>query len=408
MKVKNKLLARALALSLTLVGYSCTDIVKDTPDASNAIQLNDTRDSRVKAETPNSIVRKSQDLQFLYVRENLKVIAEGILKASVDESFKDHLYAEINKKFDGDDNALINTLLNPSINSNASVVAMASQLRAISLLNATLNAFKGIEGQDLNPQIYIPFYENHKASSSNRARTNGESPMVVLWDGNEDQNVYPGYRMKGNQLSLSGIDVDEKYAEENEVWVFSLSETSSTASISISSGRKGANLRSNAFIDAYVEKMTIRDAKESWAGGKSEIHINAYTTFWNGTDPQTGQTNRIWNVPEANMVCLAKVPFKPDIRDKIERTYNCQINNSWDVYGTETSGRGDWFPYVIYEHDGWPASMDGNTVSVGTLDIEIQFRSSNSSYVHDKFNYSNTSTYSVDIAGQIKMNTKEN
>ncbi|WPR77727.1 hypothetical protein [Algoriphagus sp. NG3] len=69
----------------------------------------------------------------------------------LNKNFKEFLYGEIEKQFDGDYNVLIDVLLEKNVNSKSKAVGFSKRI---------IDEF---QSQDIYPQIFIPFYEELKA-----------------------------------------------------------------------------------------------------------------------------------------------------------------------------------------------------------------------------------------------------
>lgn len=108
-----------------------------------------------------SISTKTLTEQRDYLVTNFKVITNELAKATKDPNVRQLIEAEAAKQFDGDYNVLIKDLIKiPSI-------ALKVDINKI---NSGLNAFKGIEGSNYYPQIYVPRLSrklsNHATNSS--------------------------------------------------------------------------------------------------------------------------------------------------------------------------------------------------------------------------------------------------
>jgi len=91
--------------------------------------------------------------QYAYVRDNFKKILNDLAPLFKDPEFIVYLRSEAAKKFDGDYNVLIKTIIeNP----------MYKQRINFTKIQADLEAFKGLGGDDYYPQIYFPFFEQHE------------------------------------------------------------------------------------------------------------------------------------------------------------------------------------------------------------------------------------------------------
>jgi hypothetical protein len=135
-------------------------------------------------------------------------LSESVLGVVNNQEFRDKVYERVSSKFDGDYNALFETL--------------RSDMNPITLKSTgfqkSMNYFNA---RSLFPQIYIPHFEDLKASG----KLNKESPVVLIYTDEKESGSYPGYRIdEKGQLTKLDFLIDEEYAKNNEVWVISINE----------------------------------------------------------------------------------------------------------------------------------------------------------------------------------------
>lgn len=153
---------------------------------------------------------------------NLAIIGHAVLRLSADPEFRNVVYREIEKQFDGDNNVLLETLLEPHL-----AAKMNNKTDATEFKNA-LNSFYENDGMKRYPQIYIPFYEElkeKKRSGDARILTPASAPIIVPYTGENETGQYEGFRLAGDG-SLQKLDflVNEEYARNHELWVISVNE----------------------------------------------------------------------------------------------------------------------------------------------------------------------------------------
>ncbi len=178
--MKVKITVAILLLQIGL--FSC----KKTEDVSGENILNKT-----------AITTKSTKEQVDYDVINLKNIGLEIAKAATDKNFVDFVHAEVEKKFDGEYEVLIQDLQKNT--------AWASKLSSNQLLNS-LNQFKDIDGSNFYPQIYIPKFEakddiaHQSMLNPAAAPAPGSDTIVYVFYGGDSEvdsaaanEVYPGY-----------------------------------------------------------------------------------------------------------------------------------------------------------------------------------------------------------------------
>ncbi len=134
-------------------------------------------------------------------------MSEGYADLLGDTDFKNYVYKQIEKQFDGDYNVLLNKVENE----------YGNKLKSAKI-NNTISFFDSINKY---PQIFIPFYENLK--NSNKIGAN--NPILVIYTDENENGEYVGYQLNGSG-NLQKLDflIDEDFARNNEVWVFSINE----------------------------------------------------------------------------------------------------------------------------------------------------------------------------------------
>jgi hypothetical protein len=258
------------------------------------------------------ITSQSTAKQVAYAEGNLRKIGAEIAKLAKDDDFVNFVRTEARKKFDSEYEVLISDLKKNSI--------WASKLNSPNL-NEGLAAFRnigGISGYNFYPQIFIPKFQ-HDEESNNSSLSQYDSIKVVFYGGstgNEESLAtasYPAYSIdSAGLLHYWGI-VDENYANENEVWVFSLSESvdaqgrlilpcsdddpcgggGGTGGGGTGGGGTGGggtnpdidpvptiphprvNDPTHALVNCQIEHMRVNVFYESWLAGKSEVSIRA-------------------------------------------------------------------------------------------------------------------------------------
>lgn len=88
-----------------------------------------------------------------YVRQNLKVVAAELGSAMKELNFRNVVRAEAAKKFDGDYNVLVKTLLmNPAYGASLNTAGMRK----------ALDAFKSLEGENFYPRFTYPISDERR------------------------------------------------------------------------------------------------------------------------------------------------------------------------------------------------------------------------------------------------------
>lgn len=286
---------------------------------------------------------------------------------SRDSVFKKILYSEIDKKFDGERNVLIVSLLNScsEVNSNLedSLNNKSRHLQSTYNLNDLLWSFNFAESNEcFYPQIYIP---EHQLSGNFKI-------ITVAFNGDETQNAIIGNTLSDdNNSRIINISVDSNSIENDEVWIISLNESVNSYGLipiddTIMSPRSG--------FDARISFTKVKDLKESWFGGASELSVSRFVTWCGGVNPNTfvnealsipnftNQGTKIWSVLRKN-------------------------KNQWVGNGIPFTLKWWWntnepniLVAVFFEYDVFPAGVKSRSQPFGPINPTILFQSSNSPY----------------------------
>lgn len=348
------------------------------------------------AETEKSIAKLSIEKQYAYVREYLKAVATGLAPLFKDPTFIEYLHTEAAKRFDGDNNVLIKKILeNPVYGQRINNPRML----------AALNAFKGLDGENWYPQIYIPFFNKHEANRKNSAsRTEVvEGTKVVIYDGNEAVTTFPIYKYNAQDSLVETSDLaDEPYAEENELIVISLNETVNPDG-NLPPPIPDSHGGPHPLVNFRIKDLTVKDGKESWIAGASEVHMKALGSTWNHR--QFGYPNSAfvdYNVLRSSTDNkgheIRKIP-RGEIGYPIQNI-NYPLHTNWtiDNYFYDPIA----YCYVVFEYDAAPAGVKNNASKIiscvgcpeqGGANSYINFRSSNSAY--GKLDLPGSQNYSI-------------
>jgi hypothetical protein len=327
-----------------------------------------------------------------YLKKHLRSIANEIAIAAKSSEVRRYIENQAKLQFDGDYNVLIKDILFvPSISKKAN----------INKINSALAMFQQIEGNNYYPQIYIPRLSAPKQSAQYEILStdidSNEDPLFVIYDGDETALTFEAYELDENDSLIStGNFIDENYAISNEVYVFSLSESVNDDGIFLDSAIDPFRLppppTNDNSMNVQINKMTVLDPKESWAAGKSDVHIKAYRYTWNG----------YWNGGSSPPVReyisdkteygsgshLIKKFSKSDVKDKKEFTLNYSIQERWQFKYNDPV----IYYFVILERDAWPSPIRTAAAplfwahsTIAMNDRAHQFRSANSEYWIESF-----------------------
>lgn len=350
--------------------------------------------------TNNTITNKPIEQERAYVQENLKIIMGELGSVIKDAGFRNLIHSEVAKKFDGSYNVLIKTLLADPVYS--------SRLSTLKMKNA-LAAFRDIDGENLYPQIYIPNFEKHqqiRSGSVNNARLASTDAVAefVIYDGNETVTEVPSYTYNEEGIIIpTGSIVNEQYAMNNEIYVISINESVND------DGSVLAEIASSHppvlnTVNFRIEEMTVKECKESWLAGDSEVNMKAIASTWNHR--QFGDVNSpIVDYPVLRYA--ASDSYKGYEIKKIVRgeigfqiwNLNYPLNTDWLVANFYTDPIA--YTYVIFEYDKWPAGQKtGASLIPSSPDPNsnmnlLNFRSSNSPYGGEVSGYNSYTNYAI-------------
>jgi hypothetical protein len=316
-----------------------------------------------------SVEKLSQGEKVNYAEKHLKEIARGVAIANTKE-FRSSLYSEIeNKKF-GDYNVLLEELLEKGKNET-----FASRIKAnnSSDFDLSLNAFKEIEGLDYYPQVYIPFYEElQKATEEKKVLTVESSPSIIFHIMDTGQKEYPEYKITSKgELIETGKMINETYASENEVWIFSLNENFELSKEGLKV-YNNKNLNSRLLsASAIIDKIKCKCHKESWSAGASEVHIitivsdyefyNLDINLYGGGQNEGGQIYKF---------------SRSDVKNQSNKDVHFYIINDWDDRAPDKP----YGNYVIFEYDTWPTGKKTASWTQGGATLSWEYRSADGYY----------------------------
>jgi hypothetical protein len=358
---------------------------------------------------------QSNSKQVTYAEENLKAIGSEIARLSTDDNFVNFVRTQARKKFDGEYEVLIQDLQKSS--------EWGNQLRS-NKLNAALNAFKnigGTNGANYFPQIYIPTFQHNEDEGIGNVSNllTADSIIYIFYGGNSEVDTatntgdsYPGYYRDNNgNLQYWGM-VNEEYANTHEVWVYSLNEVVVNREGKHSlpedppclpndpnsppcgggggpTGGGGAsdpdndpveNARpvhptvgnpDNYIVNCKLQNMIVKDNKEHWLSGASEVSIRAALNCHNNLElgqPSSMASNKQYKSTQASPY-IGKLIYKvkrKQVRNGTTINANYTLQTGWP--SRYRASDPVYFDYVIFERDLWPSEKQSNMMP-GRLDL---------------------------------------
>lgn len=330
------------------------------------------------SENRKLIDTKSYEEQVDYVKYNLKNIGTELGLLANNESIKEVIYDQIERRFDGDYNVLIEHLMD-SINQSYSSGRISSvSAKSMQEIDLSLEQFKGIGKSNYYPQIHIPFFESFKernAGQSNSKLASNTPPMFVIYAGDESQEIYEGYQLNDKgELEETGIFIDETYAQTNEVWVISINERVNNEGVVDNAWQysESSNSRVSAYGDGVIPTIKVKSHKESWTMGASEVHVLRYvdnSTFTDRNGKKIATQGRGEN--EGDQIVKAS---RKDVKKKRTLAVDFNLVPGWNNMTT------DQVYYVIFEYDTWPTGLRDARWDKSNGTLILQYRSADSWY----------------------------
>lgn len=408
----------------------------------------------------------------IYLNQKLNQYGKIIAKLAQNQAMKKLVNERVSLKFDGDYNVLLNDLVRPQssetlslkknlnmssgpIPSNPNGPPSAINLQA---LEQALTEPLQVNGEILYPQIYIPFFEEQQPvevpigpiepgdpgtpvepdpclNAMATAIPDYPNPVIVPYDGEEvpGRETFTGYTYDQNGTLIENISVDECFAKRHRVWAITLNErVNDTGNVTppISGVPSPPTIERGA--DAYIPSMTIKENKESFIKGASEIYLIAAVSWENGINPASNQVEASFRSnknpkPQGVFNVVNDVDYNFFIRDfsrkEIRRQNSININftyfplstalySDYDsciglITGTSSTGtnynayqnckqtnpniktyyypdRGDYVYFLIYEYDTGILNLNGymtENIQANNNSIVFRFRSNENPYI---------------------------
>jgi hypothetical protein len=138
---------------------------------------------------------------------------QPLLTLAQDPNFRDIVRNGVARQFDGDDNVLMSDVINDAQQSGVIDTNSAAWQSFV----ANVAQFENINGTAYSPQIYIPNY-------SEGTLVPPSSTTMVVYETAPSTGAVAAYQVDGNGYLTYYGQVDEAWAETNELWVLSINE----------------------------------------------------------------------------------------------------------------------------------------------------------------------------------------
>ena len=363
------------ALMLPLAFTSCkkgNDLIAN----KDAVRASEESKSKVALQSRNRVMIND------VLDQNLNEISNVFLTISKDKSIRGYINRRAAEKFDGENNVLLKDLdvngddknLNSSV--NLQIAEKFKQSKGANLSDALLK-FKGIQGANFYPHIYIPEYDPAEATKSKFS-----TPVIVPFNGDDSKKqpywLGTAYDKDGNKVD--SIHVDEEFTKSNEVWVITPNERvdkdghvrkqyNPQAQKSVQSGSQTSALLGGG-PTAKITSMTIKANKESFIKGASEVEMAILISWNDAIKPGTTSYEATYYISDVAPVSPALNTYPTGLKvwgDHNDSTWfgaftrnevsshtphtNHQIYANLSSFTGWFPNRGDYFYYVIYESD---------------------------------------------------------
>lgn len=360
-------------------------------------------------ETSASITT-SQDLDdYKFLSNNLKQFAIILAPIINNSETRNIVRNKAKEKFDQEYEVLIKDLF-----TNNLIQSLVSKEKSEKLHVDLLER----SGTHLYPQIYIPRYqylEDNSLNTSTSPQVEIEdepvplNPILVFYSGDPEvdssqtNQSYPGYKIVENELVYYTM-VDEEYANEHEVWIFSINETVNSfgdlpcqfertgrggvminAACGGGGGGGGGSVnddpdydptdgpateglnyypdRSDNKINFMIQNMRVTIHNESWLSGASEVAIRAKLVCHNGRNLGIPSSFPDEYTSDQASGYIGRVIRKIKRRDIKYGIWQINVNYSLQSNWLNSIPSQDpvHFIYTIFERDVFPATLNGRS-----------------------------------------------
>ena len=269
-----------------------------------------------------------------YAFNTMLPIAEDILVRAQSDDFENTVYQMAGQRFDGETNVLVERI--------------AAEALGKRRYRDNLEAFRNIDGNNYYPQIFIPDYENYQSKPGD--------PVIVFYltddPGRDGTYSYVGYKVEDGKLVEHAM-INEQSLKNERVWVFSINENVDNFG-QVNIPDFGA-VQVNNGTGGRIDRIAVYDAKESWAGGSSELRIRGVMESWNGLDASGEVAGRQTIVSTTHpMGIRVKNLTRAELGSELEIDY--PLHDAWDQQ--EFLNGEVQLAFVLFEADVWPNSVN--------------------------------------------------
>ncbi len=284
--------------------------------------------------------------QIAYAEKHLLDIGKIISKLYTKKEFRNSLFTKMESKNNQElESRILMKDLLIDLNKNSSILSLKDKQN----LDASLKAFYNLDNQDWHVDLFIPFIDKQLAKYQNKSM-DPNKPVIVL--SVEEIPDPKGYQEDENgQLSLLDeritLDVANNIINTGRaLLVIGIGDGNDDYDDPWSGGNSGSTTNYPDYL--RLGRMKVKQNKEAWVSGKSEIHVRG---FW---DDESNQYGAFFSQHNASEYGSQMKQFRRRwISNGDTKTLNFSLLHDWD--NVDAIGIDQFFVYTIFEYDGWPA-----------------------------------------------------
>jgi hypothetical protein len=327
----------------------------------------------------DKIENKSLEEQIEYTKYHLLKIGSVISKLYQNAEFRTKLRSDLLAKNNNTESTIL--IIELISGENSKKYSFISNDDKVTLING-INAFKDIDGRDWEPEIYLPNFEDQNKTLY------PTKPVVIPFVVEEDDDTYEGYQ-ENNQGQLERLpdEISEEMSNNHgNVIILKLSEDVENDE----NDEEIVDIQPSGYYSksVYLQWIKVKEHKESWVAGASEINIKAVFENHYGTtlsdDEYLSTTRSSYGKTSDCRICdVTRKNVKK--KTKIDTNYLLQYQWYWtNYYGLfVTSNYPERYYYTIYEYDGWPSGFDPAPYNINDCAGSL-IRSSNIDYIRSE------------------------
>jgi hypothetical protein len=316
----------------------------------------------------DAIENASLEAKIVYAKEHLLEVGNIVSKLYNKKEFKKILFSKMNSKNSKglESKILVKDLLK-SVNKR-NIISNEDK----KILDNSLKSFYDLEGQNWEVSLFMPFMEKQKIDH-NKMIDSGKPVIIVSVEDVPDPIGYQEDDEIGALVPIGSItetEAESLILNGQDMIIVAIDDDFD----GVNSKGSSSGSATNGTDYLKLGEMKVKQHKENWHNGKSEIHVRG---FW---DPNSSQYGDFFTFHNDNEYGSRMKRFKRRwIRNKNTKTLNFKLLWNWD--NVDNMAVTQYFSYTIFEYDSWPApkkEISLPSVSDGTR--TTKFRSWQSEY----------------------------